>query len=225
MQTKSTEPFTLDQWQALNDEQKVIIDAVSEFHTGQSITEDIEPSDESISNSLNILRRCNGCVPDEEIDEQIGDSIRRKFYAVFGTGLELAERELNRRGIQQFEAYNFCILIEPSCQDATHVVIVDYGRAVCYLHEWTKARTFSFSSLAELAEKVISIRNTLVEKVASFVKPKEVYVVLEGGLVREVIGADDKAVITIIDYDIEGADPCEIQPSPIDGERCCITRF
>ena len=224
METK-TEPFTLEQWQALNDEQRSIIDAVADFHTGQSITEDIELTDESISNTLNILRPCDGCVPEEEIDEQVGDSIRRKFYAVFGTGLELAERELNRQGIQQFEAYNFCILIEPSCQDATHVVIVDYERAVCYLHEWTKAWNFSFGSLAELADKVISIRNALVEKVVSYVKPKEVYVLLEGGLVREVIGADEKAVITIVDYDIEGADPCEVQPSPIDGERCCITKF
>jgi len=224
METK-TEPFTLEQWQALNDERKAIVDAVAEFHTGTSISDDAEISDESISNALNILRPCTDCVPSEEIDDDVCESIRRKFNAVYGTGLELAERELNRNGIRQFEAYNFCVLIEPSTEDATHVVIVDYDRAVCYLHEWTKAWNFHFGSLAELADKVISVRNTLVEKVTSLVQPREIFVVVEEGLVREVVGVSDNSRITVLDYDIEGTAPDELKPSPIDGQPCHIRRF
>src|SRR5205085_2212545 len=139
----------------------------------------------------------------------------KKFSAVFQTGLDLAERKLNQQGVQQFEVFSFCLLIQPSFADATHIVIVDYQLPVCYLHEWTKAWNFHFGSLLELANEVLKVRNTLVEKVLALPRPKEVYVVLEGGLVREVIGAPESAVITIIDYDIEGADPCEVKVSPL----------
>jgi hypothetical protein len=225
MQTNTKEPFTLEQWHALNEEQKAAVNAVAEYLTGFGITEQGKITAEPISNILNILKPCSGAVPEEEIGDDLCGSIRRKFNAVFQTGMEMAERKLNQQGIRQFEVFSFCLLIQPSFDDATHIVIVDYQLPVCYIHEWTKAWNCHFGSLTELADAVLKVRNTLVEKVIAMPKPKEVYVVLEGGLVREVIGADDKAVITIVDYDIEGADPCEIQPSPLDGERCCITRF
>ena len=225
MQINQTEPFTLEQWHALNDEQKAAINSVAEFLTGFGITEQGKITEEPLSNILNILKPCSGCVPEEEIGEDVGESIRKKFSAVFQIGMEMAERKLNQEGIRQFEVFSFCLLIQPSFDDATHIVIVDYQLPFCYIHEWTKAWNFHFGSLVELADEVLKVRNTLVERVMALPKPKEVYVVLEGGLVREVIGADEQAVITIIDYDIEGADPCEIKISPLDGEACCITKF
>ena len=221
----TTEPFTHKQWHELNEEQKSAINAVAEYLTDFGITEQGKITEQPISKILNILKPCSGCVPDEEMGDDVDESIRRKFSAVFQTGMEMAERKLNQQGIRQFEVFSFCLLIQPSSTDATHIVIVDYQLPVCYIHEWTKAWNFHFGSLVELANEVLKIRNTLVEKVTALPKPKEVYVVLEGGLVREVIGADEQAVITILDYDIEGADPCEVKVSPLDGEACCITKF
>jgi hypothetical protein len=221
----TTGPFTLEQWHALNDEQKSAINAVAEDLTGFGIVEQGNLTEKPISNILNILKPCSGCVPEEEIGDDVSESIRRKFGAVFQTGLDMAERKLNQQGVRQFEVFSFCLLIQPEFADATHIVIVDYHLPVCYLHEWTKAWNFHFGSLAELADEVLKVRNTLVEKVMALPRPKEVYVVLEDGVVREVIGADEKAVITILDYDIEDADPCEIKVSPLDGEACCITKF
>jgi hypothetical protein len=225
MQINNVEPFTLQQFHALNEEQKSAINAVAEFLTGYGITEQGKITEEPLSNILNILKPCSGCVPEDEIGDEVSESIRKKFSAVYQTGLEMAERKLNQQGIRQFEVFSFCLLIQPSFDDATHIVIVDYQLPVCYIHEWTKAWNFHFGSLVELADEVLKVRNNLVEKVLALPKPKEVYVVLEGGLVREVIGADEKAIITILDYDIEGADPCEIKVSPLDGEACCITKF
>jgi hypothetical protein len=221
----TTETFTLEQWNALNEEQKSAVDAVAEYLTGFGITEQGQFTEQPLSDIFNILKPCSGCVPKDEIGDDVSESIRKKFGAVYDVALLLAERKLNRQGIRQFEVFSFCLLIQPSFDDATHIVIVDYQLPVCYIHEWTKAWNFHFASLAQLADEVLKVRNALVERVMALPKQMEVYVVLENGAVREVIGAPENAVVTILDYDLEGADPCEIKVSPVDGEACRITKF
>jgi hypothetical protein len=221
----TTKPFTLEQWHALNAEQRAAVNAVAEYFTAFGIEEQGRLTEEPLSNIFNLLKQCSGCVPAEELGDDVSESIRRKFSAVYQTGLEMAERKLNQQGIRQFEVFSFCLLIQPSFDDATHIVIVDYQLPVCYIHEWTKAWNFHFASLAQLADEVLKVRNALVERVMALPKQMEVYVVLENGTVREVIGAPENAIITILDYDLEGADPCEIKVSPVDGEACRITKF
>ena len=89
MQISNQEPFTLEQWHALNDEQKSAINAVAEFLTGFGITEQGQLTEEPLSNIFNLLKPCGGCVPEEEIGDDLGESIRRKFNAVFQVGMEM----------------------------------------------------------------------------------------------------------------------------------------
>jgi hypothetical protein len=162
-------------------------------------------------------------VPDNEI--ALREIFTEKFSAVFDPAVQLAEQELNRRGVRQFEHYSFCLIVQPSIRDATHIVIMDYQRPVCYLHEWTKGCHFNFGSLAELADKVLTLRNQLVEKVVASLQPPSIFVVVEEGYVKEVVGLPDGSQVTVLDYDVEGDDARQIEPSPLDGELCCITKF
>ena len=52
-----------------------------------------------------------------------------------------------------------------------------------------------------------------------------IFVVVEEGYVKEVVGLPENTQVTVLDYDVDHDDPRTIQPSPLDGEPCCITRF
>ena len=52
-----------------------------------------------------------------------------------------------------------------------------------------------------------------------------IFVVVEEGYVKEIIGLPENTQVTVLDYDVDQDDPREIQPSPLDGELCCITKF
>jgi hypothetical protein len=224
MQT-TTYPFTVKHWNGLTEEQKQAVEAVAIYLNDYGIPEQPELDDASISSALSILKPCPYCVPEDCVGEDLKAAIYKKFDCVYQVALELAEHELNGDGIKSLEQFSFCLIIEPSDEDSTHIVIVDYQHPTCYLHDWNKEWNFSFDSLAALANEVLRIKAVLVEKVTETVKPMDVYVVLEGGLVREVRGVPENVNITIVDYDIEGAHPEEIQISPLDGEACCIRRF
>ncbi len=225
METETQYPFTRQQLDGLNNEQKQAIDAVAEFLTGSTISQETNLSDESISEALNLLKPSDGCVPPEEADEDLLRTIRKKFAAVYQVGMELAEQELNHKGIKEFDQFNFCIVIEPDSEDCTHVVILDYKRPVCHLHEWSKAWNFHFSTLALLADEVLRIQKHLAQAVANITKPRELMIVLEGGLVREVVDLPENTNVTIIDYDVEDADPQDLKISPLDGDPCYITKL
>jgi hypothetical protein len=53
----------------------------------------------------------------------------------------------------------------------------------------------------------------------------EIYVVVEGGIVREVVGLPPKTQVTVLDYDIECHEEQSLQVSPLDGEPCIINKF
>ena len=54
---------------------------------------------------------------------------------------------------------------------------------------------------------------------------KQIHVVLEGGLVREVVGLEPNTQVVVLDYDLEDHPRDDLQPSPLDGELCFITHF
>ena len=138
--------------------------------------------------------------------------------------MELAEVELKKRGLEERKHFNFCLIIEPSYEDTTHVTIVDYDKPICYLHEWSKAWHFGFSNLTELAGAVLSAKGALVNKVTDFQK-KEIFVLLEGGVVHSVVDVLPDMQLTILDYDTEGVEKSRIEPSPVDGRLCVISRY
>jgi hypothetical protein len=219
--TKQTDYlFTADQYTQLNPKHRQAIKAVAEFLTGNSL----EPgtlNNETISETFNLLKACDQCVPDEELGDDLLSAIRKKFGAVYQVGLELAQAELQERKIA---AFNFCYLAEPSFEDTTHIAILDYDRPVCYLHECVKAWHLGFTTLAELADAVLQVKRSLVEKVVAYAA-RDIFVVMEGGLVHEVVNLPPNLNVTVIDYDIEGIDQDRITISPLDGELCTINRW
>src|SRR5258708_11918657 len=153
-------PFTAAQCNALTEEERQAVLAVAEYLT--SSTTDI--TDDDLSTALNLMKETEGCVPQEEIDNDLFTPIRRKFAAVYQTAMEMAEAELKTKGLKDRQHFNFCLVIEPSCEDTTHLAVVDYDKPICYLHEWSKAWHFQFANLADLAKAVITAKNTLLKK-------------------------------------------------------------
>ena len=213
-------PFTAAQFHALNEEERQVVLAVAEYLTSSMI----DISDEQLSEALNLMKPAEGCVPSEEADEELLHTVRRKFAAVYQTALDLAQVELKQHGFEPRKHFNFSLIIEPSYEGSTQVAIVDYDRPVCDLHEWSKAWHFKFANLTELAGAVLTAKVVLVNKVIEF-NPKELFIVLEEGRVREVPNLPPNMRVVVIDYDIEDVEEEEIKPSPLDGQPCRITPF
>ncbi len=194
--------------------------AVAEYLSSSGI----EPSDADISSALNLMKKSEGCVPREEIGDDVLQPIRRKFSAVFEIAIELADAELEKRGLKPHTDFNFCLVIDPSFDADTHVAVLDYDKPFCYLHEWCEARTFAFANLSELAKAVLSAKVALANKVTDFQK-KEIFVLLEGGVVHSVVDVPPGMQLTILDSDTEGVEKERIEVSPLDGELCVISKF
>jgi hypothetical protein len=67
-------------------------------------------------------------------------------------------------------------------------------------------------------------RKNLVEKVVEFTT-KEIFIVIEGGVVHEVVNLPPNIHVTIIDYDTEGVEKERLEISPVDGEVCVINKW
>jgi hypothetical protein len=211
-------PFTAEQLKALTEPQRQAIEAVAEYLTGNSISEE-SLSDEEITGTFNLLKTCAGCVPSEEAGEDLLNTIRKKFGAVYQVGMELAEVELKQ---SNFTNFKFCMVVDPSYEDTTHVVIVDYEKPICYLHKCSKAWHLGFQTFGDLADAVLAVKKSLVEKVT---KSTEIFVVMEGGVVHEIVDLPDHIHVTLIDYDTEGVEKERLEISPVDGELCAINRW
>lgn len=223
MPTTIEYPYTNQQWQTLDPERKQAVQAVAEYLSGEKLTG--SPTDETLSEHLNLLRPCSGCIPEEEIDE-VTQSIRKKFAAVYWTGVELAVKELQRCGHQPGQDFNLCLVIDADHEDFTMVVVVDENKGHCYLHEGHKAWHFHFESLTDIADAVLSVRNLLVNKVTdALAKEQEIFVVLQGGLVQEVVDCPSNIHVTVVDYDTEGVDDERLEKSPLSDLPCCLNRF
>jgi hypothetical protein len=56
-------------------------------------------------------------------------------------------------------------------------------------------------------------------------KPVDIFVIMEGGVVHEIVDLPDNINVTLIDYDTEGVEKERLEISPIDGELCVITKW
>src|ERR1017187_11024501 len=160
IESETEYPFTAEQLKALTEPQRQAIEAVAEYLTGDTLT--ANQTDEEITGTFNLLKPCKGCVPSEEAGEDLLNTIRKKFGAVYQVGMELAEEELKQ---SNFNNFKFCLIVDPSYEDITHVAILDYDKPIFYLHEWSKALHLGFQTLGDLADAVLTVKKSLVEKV------------------------------------------------------------
>ena len=76
-----------------------------------------------------------------------------------------------------------------------------------------------------LKSKLDSALVRLKKWVSRFQRKREIFVVMEGGVVHEIVGLPDNINVTVIDYDTEGVEKERLEISPVDGELCVITRW
>jgi hypothetical protein len=50
-------------------------------------------------------------------------------------------------------------------------------------------------------------------------------VIMEGGVVHEIVDLPDNIHVTVIDYDTEGVENERLEISPVDGELCVISKW
>jgi len=75
MKEKTVYPFTAAQFKALTEEERKAVLAVAEYLTSSAI----DISDEQLSEALNLMKPAEGCVPSEEADEDLLNTVRRKI--------------------------------------------------------------------------------------------------------------------------------------------------
>jgi hypothetical protein len=63
------------------------------------------------------------------------------------------------------------------------------------------------------------------KKTADTTKPVEIFVIMEGGVVHEIVDLPDHINVTVIDYDTDGVEKDRLEISPVDGELCVITKW
>ena len=161
MNTQCEYPFTVAQLKALTAEEGRAILAVADYRTDNIV----DMSDEGLSSALNLMKESAGCVPSEEVADDLLATLRHKFAAMYYPAIRLAEAELDRIGFEKGTHFNFCLVVDPSYDNSTHVVIIDYDRPICYVHDCTKAWHVGFENLATLARAVLSTKEVLVKKV------------------------------------------------------------
>src|SRR5882724_6968514 len=114
----TTEPiYTEAQYNSLTPAEQKILHEVATHLTAEPIPVD----EESLQITFNILRPCDGCIPEEELGEDLLADIRRKFACVYYTAIERAENQLTTRGLRFHDDFSFCLVIDPCYENSTHV--------------------------------------------------------------------------------------------------------
>ncbi len=52
-----------------------------------------------------------------------------------------------------------------------------------------------------------------------------IQVIVEGGLVQEILNVPSDIEIQVLDYDVQGMNKESLEKSPLDGQPCCITVY
>ena len=67
--------------------------------------------------------------------------------------------------------------------------------------------------------------NDKTKNTAAATKPLEIFVIMDGGLVHEIVNLPANIIVTVLDYDIEGVEKERLEISPVDGELCTINKW
>lgn len=77
----------------------------------------------------------------------------------------------------------------------------------------------------DLKSKLVGALVKLKKWVSCFQHKREIFLVMEGGVVHEIVDLPDNINVTVIDYDTEGVEKERLEISPVDGELCVITKW
>lgn len=76
-----------------------------------------------------------------------------------------------------------------------------------------------------MKSRITGVLLRLKHWLSRFQHKREIFVVMEGGVVHEIVDLPDNINVTVIDYDTEGVEQERLQISPVDGELCVITKW
>ena len=76
-----------------------------------------------------------------------------------------------------------------------------------------------------LKSKLAGALVRLKKWVSRFQRKREIFVVMEGGVVHEIVNLPPNINVTVIDYDTEGVEKERLEISPVDGELCVINKW
>ena len=74
---------------------------------------------------------------------------------------------------------------------------------------------------SKLARAVVRLKKWA----SRYQRKREIYLIMEGGVVHEIVDLPDNIKVTLIDYDTEGVEKERLEISPVDGELCVITKW
>jgi hypothetical protein len=77
----------------------------------------------------------------------------------------------------------------------------------------------------KLKSKLAGALVRLKKWVSRHQRKREIFLVMEGGVVHEIVDLPDHINVTVIDYDTEGVEKERLEISPVDGELCVITKW
>ena len=76
-----------------------------------------------------------------------------------------------------------------------------------------------------LKSKLAGALVRLKKWVSRIQRKREIFVVMEGGVVHEIVNLPPNVNVTVIDYDTEGVEKERLEISPVDGELCVINKW
>jgi hypothetical protein len=224
MKTETQYVYTKEQFKTLTKSEKTAILCLMDYVTGEKWS---AVNDQILSRALNIWRPTKGCVPEDEFKDNLAEAVHYKYSALFNSAVMAAEDELAARGITLTDDNALKVIIDASCDDTTHVAVIQLVPPICYEHHQSKAWLFHFSELKDLAQEFLRIKGNLVDKVLERHQQQShtIHVVVAAGLVQEVRDIPPGLEVKVIDYDIETVEDFDLQISPLDGAACSIRTF
>ncbi len=173
-------PYTRKEFDALTDEQRDVLQRVAVRRVPDRIFDEPADNDEpdlEICEAFNVFSPCEGCIPEDEIGDDLLQDLRHKFEAILCPATELAAEILRREGYwSESPTLDFWLVIDASFDGHSRLAVIDWdheARPYCYFYEGHKAWCYQFDTLAELADEVLRVRDVLVDRVRDLVSREE----------------------------------------------------
>lgn len=153
-------PFTLEDYNRLDEQQKNIIKELYEFAVGDQL---IEPEDYCFEENLELFHNVQpNALPSNFLNEDWASNVYNKFWCVYRTAAKLAE---------QVEAFEPRVVVDPDMECYTQVVVLSYRYAHAhFLWAEEKVAYFHFKNLAELADFIFARRDEILKNMAEYHK-------------------------------------------------------
>ena len=81
-------PYTAKEFEQLTEKERGVLQRVANYRGIDLASEDTPLGDETIEGAFNLFRPCGGCVPEEEIGDDLCLTVREKFACVYGPAID-----------------------------------------------------------------------------------------------------------------------------------------